>query len=220
VLQRSPLAQGALCGLSFTPVVASISVKHSQTSPLPLPVLTQIAPCIAAIIEKCTTNIKARKAACCALYHLTASGEHAVQVALDSGVIPLMVGLLSWWGEEWLGVPALRVLGNFAAASGVVAQVGTTNLTSVTYDWIAVFQAVVDTGILSSVLPSMITSPSAAIAENSCRLISHVLAGIQPLVQAVIDAGLIKPIFKALLHAESRVRVEASRAVRNLVTGR
>jgi len=152
-------------------------LRHKSTQ-LPMSRLTLIAPCIVAILKKSTDN-DARKDACWAMDYLTAKGGDILQVAINSGAIPLMVKLLVS-GEYSLVVPALCVLGNFAADSTAMTQV------------------VIDTGILSTVLSSLITSPSASIVQKGCWLVSNVLAGTHAQVQAVIDAGLLKLVFESL----------------------
>jgi importin subunit alpha-6/7 len=78
---------------------------------------------------------------------------------------------------------------------------------------------VLNTSILVEALPSLITSTSASIVRKSCWLVSNVLAGTHTQIQAVIDAGLVKPIFESLSHDDNRVRFEASGALTNLILG-
>jgi hypothetical protein len=81
-------------------------------------------------------------------------------------------------------------------------------------------QVVIDTGILSDVLPSLLMRSKTSIVKVACKLVSNVLAGPSYQIQAVIDAGLLKQIFNALMQGDSRVQLEASYAVANLIHGR
>lgn len=137
-----------------------------------------------------------RQDACWALSYLTDNDDAALEIVLSANLLTQVKNLISSNVDKMVA-PALRVFGNFVSGNDRITQV------------------IIDTAILRTAMPS-IMDKSGVVLKEACWMLSNILAGTVPQIQAVIDAGLVPKIVFALECGEFKVKGEAAYALSNL----
>lgn len=163
----------------------------------PLQVLEVLSKGLAKLVQHQDKQV--RQDACWAVSYLTDGPDAQIQLAVDSGVLPFVLNMLR--ETDSMTAPALRVLGNMAT--------GNDDLT----------QKVIELGTLQEIGPLTERAKSQTIVKECCWLVSNVIAGTQPQIQAVLDAGILPLIIEVLLNGEFKSQFEASWAIANLAQG-
>jgi hypothetical protein len=139
------------------------------------------------------------------VWALSYIAEHHAQMVIEGGATRRLVELLSHHNTA-AAVPALRTLGKLMSHFVIEDDLQTQ-------------QAVLDCGILA-VLGPLMSSPKSIATREACRLLSEITMGTADHIQAVCDAGLIRPLIDCLAMADDfRVVREAAFAVSNLTCG-
>lgn len=134
--------------------------------------------------------------ACWAFAYLTKS-EVYVPTVVDSLLCQKFVDLLQHQEDKVL-IPALRVLGNIAAAKDADTR------------------AVVECGVLAA-LASLLAHPSRKLRQSACWILSNIFVGCPEQVQVAIDSKIVESLLPLLQSGPLEVRKEAVWSLANMI---
>ena len=135
---------------------------------------------------------------CWALSYVTDGGDDRIDLAVQHGVVPLLMTILRERTENKTRTPSLRTLCNILTGSAAATQ------------------AVLDAGILE-VLPESIRSTKAQTRKEACWAISNIAAGTAQQVEQVVRSPLLATVIERIENDEFDVKKEAAWVVANIL---
>lgn len=168
--------------------------RHKQPQ-ITLEQVAVVLPAIQALLRY--DDVDVRQDSGWSLSYLTDTSEEILDLVLRSQILDDVQRCLKS-GNDKVAAPALRVVGNFVSGSDTMTQ------------------AIIDTNILSTVIPKLLDRNNTSVTKEACWVLSNILAGTPEQVQAVVNAKLIPRIVRCLLEGEFKVKEEAAWALSNL----
>lgn len=171
------------------------SIKNPQ---LPLQTINQIFPALRLLSDSLDKAVLVNTVL--ALSYLTGSGSAHIQMVIDSGLVPVLVSLLSH-DDENVQTVTLRAVGNIVSRTDEHTQV------------------VLNHNILEH-FPALLDHRKENIRREALWVISNISAGAQSQIQAVINAGVLPKLIENMWSGGLQTQKEAAWAVRNMtITG-
>jgi len=169
--------------------------KHPQVS---VEVVNQLMPTLTLLLHHPDKQVMTD--ACWAFAYISDGSDERIDLVLKLGVLNRLAEL-SGSKDPSEVAPSLRTLGNIVTGDDSQTD------------------AVIETGVLTSIMPAVLSSNKSSLTREGCWMISNVAAGNATQIQSIIDAGLIPMIIELTEKGDFRTQAEAVWVIFNVCSG-